>query len=185
MKSRINDMILENSSKLIKTALQLIISSTLGWPDFQESISRRYFLPVNSHAYISERTRNSKYLKSMTPLKMNKLKSLKVAKWRKDEWRMMEDEWRMMKDERWMMISSCWGVLQTDRWMDGRTNEQIFVNVESLLRLKIKWSYFFNYFEFLLLSETYWIYIEISLHMCYNTLKKGHFFTHCKGEVGV
>ena len=53
--------------------------------------------------------------------RINKLKSFKVAKWRKDESRMMEDEWRMMKDERWMMISSCWGVLQTDRWMDGRT----------------------------------------------------------------
>ena len=65
-----------------------------------------------------------------------KLKSLKDAKWRKDEWRMMndewwmkndewrimKDEWRMMKDEwrmvmdEWwrMMISSCWGVLVLD-----------------------------------------------------------------------
>ena len=35
----------------------------------------------------------------------NKLKSLKVEKWRKDEWRMMKDEWRlkMIKDEGWMM----------------------------------------------------------------------------------
>ena len=36
--------------------------------------------------------------------------------WMKDEWRMMNDEWRMM------MISSCWGVLQTDEWMNGRTD---------------------------------------------------------------
>ena len=35
--------------------------------------------------------------------KGNKLKSLKVAKWGKDEWRMMENEWRMMKDDGWMM----------------------------------------------------------------------------------
>ena len=49
-------------------------------------------------------------------------------------WRMMmKDEWRKMKDEWWrMMISSCWGVLITDR----QTNEQTFVIVESLSRLK-------------------------------------------------
>ena len=54
----------------------------------------------------------------------NKLKSLKVAKWRKDEWRMMmndaewwrmNEEWWRMKDEWWrMMISSCWRVLLYD-----------------------------------------------------------------------
>ena len=73
-------------------------------------------------------------------LQKNKLKILKVAKWRKDEWGMMKDEWkiikyewRMMKDEWWrMMISSCWGVLLPNRRTDGRT----FVNVESLSRLK-------------------------------------------------
>ena len=49
-------------------------------------------------------------------------------------WRMMIDEWRMMKDEWWrMLISSCWGVLLTD----GQTNEQTFVIVESLSRLKM------------------------------------------------
>ena len=42
--------------------------------------------------------------------------SLKVAKWRKDEWRMMKDKW-------WrMMISICWGVLPTDELTDGRTD---------------------------------------------------------------
>ena len=63
---------------------------------------------------------------------INKLKSLKVAKWRKDEWRwwrMNEEWWRMNKEwwrmnEEWwkMMISSCLGVLrmneQTDEWTD-------------------------------------------------------------------
>ena len=61
----------------------------------------------------------------------NKQKSLKVAKWRKDDWRMMKDEaWRMM-------ISSCWGVLVYDRQTNGWTDEQTFVNVESLSRLKM------------------------------------------------
>ena len=45
----------------------------------------------------------------------NKLKSLKVAKWRKDEWRMMKDEWRMI-------ISSFEGVLQTNKLTDKRTD---------------------------------------------------------------
>ena len=34
------------------------------------------------------------------------------------------------------MISSCWGVLQTNGRTDGQTNEQTFVIVESLSRLK-------------------------------------------------
>ena len=60
---------------------------------------------------------------------VNKLKSLKVAKWRKDEWWMLKAEW-------WrMMISSCWGVSVTNR----QTNERTFVNVESLLRLKTRY----------------------------------------------
>ena len=33
-----------------------------------------------------------------------KLKSLKVAKWRKDEWKMMKDEWRMMKDDDFKLL---------------------------------------------------------------------------------
>ena len=54
----------------------------------------------------------------------NKLKSLKVAKWRKDEWRMMKDEWRMMKDEGWMInddnFKLLWGFADwlTDRRTD-------------------------------------------------------------------
>ena len=44
------------------------------------------------------------------------MKSLKVAKWRKDEWRMMKVEgWRMI-------ISSCWGVSVTDWWKDKQTD---------------------------------------------------------------
>ena len=49
------------------------------------------------------------------PIIVNKLKSLKVAKWRKDEWRMMKvewrivkDEWRRMKDEGWMVEDKWW-----------------------------------------------------------------------------
>ena len=34
------------------------------------------------------------------------------------------------------MISSCWGVLTYDRQMDGQTDEQTFVIVELLSRLK-------------------------------------------------
>ena len=69
------------------------------------------------------------------PAIRNKLKSLKVAKWRRN------DEWWMMKDEEggnhWFL--AVWGVLLT-------TDEQTFVNVESLLRLKIAiiHSYFSN-----------------------------------------
>ena len=38
----------------------------------------------------------------MDQMRFNKLKSLKVAKWRKDKWRMLKDKWRMnvmMKDD--------------------------------------------------------------------------------------
>ena len=63
----------------------------------------------------------------------NKLKSLKVTKWRKDEWGMNEEWWRMkvewwrIKVEWWrMMISSCSEVLVYDRqmneWTDKRTD---------------------------------------------------------------
>ena len=65
------------------------------------------------------------FVRYLSRCSRNKLKSLKVAKWRKDEWRMMEVEWRMneewwmMKNEWWrMMISSCWGVLITNRRTD-------------------------------------------------------------------
>ena len=43
----------------------------------------------------------------------NKLKSLKVAKWRKDEWRMIKDEWRMMKDE-WTMMKDEWRIMKDE-----------------------------------------------------------------------
>ena len=58
----------------------------------------------------------------------NKLKSLKVAKWRKDEWRMTKDDWRMMKDERWRMDDDDFKLLKgfalrlTDRRTDRRTD---------------------------------------------------------------
>ena len=43
-------------------------------------------------------------------LQKNKLKSLKVAKWRKDEWRMM-NEWRMNEnDERWRLCDERWRI---------------------------------------------------------------------------
>ena len=58
----------------------------------------------------------------------NKLKILKVAKWRKDEWRMMKDECWMMKDDDFKLL---WG------FADWLTDEQTFVNVESLSRLKM------------------------------------------------
>ena len=46
----------------------------------------------------------------------NKLKSLKVAKWRKDEWRvMMKDEWRKMKDDDFKLLRG---------FGDRRTNKQ-------------------------------------------------------------
>ena len=50
----------------------------------------------------------------------------------KDAWRMMKVGGRMNEECCRMRISSCWGVLRTDR----QTNEQTFVNVESLSRLK-------------------------------------------------
>ena len=49
------------------------------------------------------------------PIIVNKLKSLKVAKWRKDEWRMMKDEWRMIKYE-WRMIKYEWRMMKDERW---------------------------------------------------------------------
>ena len=56
-----------------------------------------------------------------------------------DEWRMMKDEWEVMKDEWWRMKDDdfkLWGVLQTNGRTDKRTDEQTFVIVESLSRLK-------------------------------------------------
>ena len=55
---------------------------------------------VETSAWISLDPTKCTYIYTRCP--KNKLKSLKVAKWRKDEWRMMitmMDEWRMMKDE--------------------------------------------------------------------------------------
>ena len=64
-------------------------------------------------------------------LQTYKLKSLQVAKWGKDEWRMMKDDWRMMKVERWMMKDDDFKLLkgialrlmdeQTNGWMDKQT----------------------------------------------------------------
>ena len=70
----------------------------------------------------------SKLVKIKTT-KANKLKSLKVAKWRKDEWRMMNDDegwWRMMKVEGWMMKDDDFKLLRgfCDWLTDGQTNER-------------------------------------------------------------
>ena len=54
--------------------------------------------------------------------KGNKLKSLKVAKWGKDEWRMMENEWRMMKDEGWRMKDDDFKLLRG--FDNGQTNRR-------------------------------------------------------------
>ena len=64
----------------------------------------------------------------------NKLKSLKVAKWRKDEWRMIKYECRMMKDEWWLMKDEDFKLLKG--FALGRTNGQTFAIVESLSWLK-------------------------------------------------
>ena len=56
---------------------------------------------------------------------INKLKSLKVAKWRKDEWRMLMD------DDFTLLRGFC------DWLTDWRTDKQTFVNVELLSRLTI------------------------------------------------
>ena len=52
----------------------------------------------------------------------------------KDEWRMKKDEWKIKKDEGWMMKDDDFKLLRG--FGDGRTNEQTFVIVESLSRLK-------------------------------------------------
>ena len=94
-------------------------------------------------------------------LLQNKLKSLKVAKWRKYEWRMMNEElwmkndkwrmnegwWRMMKDdEGWWRMKDEWRMMKDDnfkllkgfaiRQTNKLTNEQTFASVESLSGLK-------------------------------------------------
>jgi len=64
------------------------------------------------------------YTFAFTNLLKNKLKSLKVAKWKKDDegwWRMMKDDegwWNMMKDDEWWLISSWFGVSLSDRRTD-------------------------------------------------------------------
>ena len=54
----------------------------------------------------------------------NKLKSLKVAKWRKDEWRMMKDEWWGMNDDDFKLFRVLW---LTDRQTDERTNGHLWM----------------------------------------------------------
>ena len=78
----------------------------------------------------------------------NKLKSLKVAKWRKYEWKIMKNDegwikkdegwikkdegWRMM-DDGWMMKDDDFKLLrgfedrQTIRWTDGRTDRHLWL----------------------------------------------------------
>ena len=83
----------------------------------------------------------------------NKLKSIKVAKWRKEEWRLMKewmkndegwmmnkewwiknDEWWMMNDE--MMKDDNFKQLRADKWTDRLIYRWTFVIVEWLSRLK-------------------------------------------------
>ena len=67
------------------------------------------------------------YLKVSLKANINKLKSLKVAKWMKDEWRMNEEWWRMMKVERRMnegWMKDEWRM--NEEWMknEWRMNEE-------------------------------------------------------------
>ena len=67
----------------------------------------------------------------------SELKSLplKVAKWRKNEWRMMKvDEWWRM-DEGWMLKDDDFRLLRgvADKQTNGRTIVKIFVKVLSIL----------------------------------------------------
>ena len=53
----------------------------------------------------------------------NKLKSLKVAKWRKNEWRMMKnDKGGMKKDEGWGMSDEGWWFQAVRGFDDGQTD---------------------------------------------------------------
>ena len=65
-------------------------------------------------------------------LQINKLKSLKVAKWRKDEWRMMKNDDGWMKNEEWWFQAVEGFCFQ----MDVQTDKWTVVNVELLLQLK-------------------------------------------------
>ena len=60
----------------------------------------------------------NKYL-MLSSCKANKLKSLKVAKWRKDEWRVMKDEWRVKRDEGWMKNDERWRMNDAVWWFQA------------------------------------------------------------------
>ena len=56
-------------------------------------------------------------------LDVQQAEKLKVAKWWRDEWRMMMDEWRMIKGE-WRMIrmnDEGWKI-KDDWWMNKQTD---------------------------------------------------------------
>ena len=98
-------------------------------------ISSHHDLTHNSNA-------NFFWTKQFKIKQAEKLKSreMKEGRWRmmKDDEGWMKDEWRMMKDEWWMMKDDDVKLLRgfADRQTDRRTNEQTFVIVESLSRLK-------------------------------------------------
>ena len=56
-------------------------------------------------------------------MQRNKLKSLKVAKWRKDEWRMKNDDGWRMNDEGWWLQA----VEGFCRLTDERTNGHLWM----------------------------------------------------------
>ena len=69
-------------------------------------------------------------------LDIQQAEKLKVAKWWRDEWRMMMDEWGIRNEEGWRLNDERWWFLavegfwfMTDEWMDGRMSERTFVNV--------------------------------------------------------
>ena len=89
----------------LKQLLDILLLETC-WPtddNYQKiAIHIRFKLPSRKmyfivHFSFDTETFGFQYSSNMENNK-NKLKSLKVAKWRKDNWRMMIDEWRMMKD---------------------------------------------------------------------------------------
>ena len=53
----------------------------------------------------------------MDKMRFNKLKSLKVAKWRKDKWRMMKDERWMMKDDDFKLLKG-FALGWMNKWTD-------------------------------------------------------------------
>ena len=91
--------------------LLLCLFSRMHWCSALVCLGRRYLMDKLLRGLTAVHLSNIDY-------NLNNLKSLKVVKWRKDEWRMMK-EWRMnewrMKDEGWWFqaVKGYW--LRTDR----------------------------------------------------------------------